>query len=249
MRDASDGRRALQIMGKMQATPQDVTADEFDFLLLKSGVPTNQRSAALDAFDKLKKGQSPTGDDGVTDDGEDGTPKPLTLQQLPPEVQAAVARTRTLDAQEQQRQSTELRNQIEKDMKEVLTKDHTLSIIIANEASGQPIDWSKQDGWAASLFADAMDKVRSRVLLGREPNPELYAGVAQELRQRLLQVGKLARSEQAGPETALGPALGLPTKLQATEPVKRVPVTAPDASLNFKDRLMAMFNKAKASEK
>lgn len=238
MRESADGRKALSIMGKMQATPTEVTADEFDFLLLKAGVPTNQRATALDAFERMRSGDTGGAE---TNESDGGAGKPLTLAALPPEVQLAVQRTQQLDSAERQRAAGELRNQIEKDMKGVLTSDKTLSIILAGEANGSPIDWQRSDSWASALFSDAMDKVRSRVLLGNQPSPELYNAVAQELRQRLLQVGKLVRSEQATPGAALGPALGLSSTLQAHEPVKRVPVTDPKHSQNFKDRLMGLF--------
>ena len=175
------------------------------------------------------------GDDGVT----------LTLQHMPPEVQRAVALTGQQAQQGQIRAAHEFRALVEENVKKVLTSDPTFSIMVKNEAQGSIVPWNTEGSMSKVLFDEFMDKVRSRVTEypDRALAPEDYTGIAQTMRHRWSALGKVMMAEQAVP-TALGAALGIAPKLQANEPVERVPATAPTYSANFAQRMARVFAEA-----
>ncbi len=230
--EAADGRRVMEVMSKLQSAPKDVTADEFDFLLQKAGTPAPQRADAVKAFEALKAGQPAAGGDGG------GQPlQAIPMEMLPQPVQAAAAHAQV----ESDRAFVQ---QVENQMKETLTKDPVLGTIITADLNGKPIDWQKSESVAGTLFSDAMDQVRSRVVLDGprfRVTPDLLGGIAQVIRHRVLQISKMTQSAGQAGSTALGPALGLQPALQTNAPVERVPVTDPGHGKNFTQRLMAAF--------
>jgi hypothetical protein len=240
--EAAAAMKVAEALGKFQ-DPSKISVEDFDLILQTAGTPAATRAEAIQMFQQLKDGTYQAQDQQQQ---QQEPPIEIPDEMLSPAVRQKLSLLDQLLAKEQERTNLDFVGQVEKDVRGVLTSDKTLGTIIASEANGQPVDWAKQDGMAAALFADAMDKVRSRALVDGprfKATPELYQGIAQELRNRMAQVGKLANSEQAG-NTALGPALGMSPRLQTIEPVEPVPVQDPKHSDNFAQRLAHMVAKA-----
>jgi len=239
--DAAEAIKVMEALKKMQASPDTVTGEDLDMIMRTAGVPAGERTKALQVLAAAE-----------AQGGKGGNPEtePVALEALPPEVQAAVASTRALEEERFVRAAHALRTQIENNAKEALTKDPTLSKIIMADTDGKPVDWTKDGSAAAVLFAEAMDKVRSRHT--ERPSeaitPEVIQGIAQTMRARLEIFGKVLAPQQAD-VTALGPALGGSPNVQANEPVVRVPVTDPAHQDNFIARMKRMYQSALSSGK
>lgn len=226
-REAADAIKVMDIMKKIQSAPTEVNPADYDWVLAQSGASQQQRTEALAMLSEVNRLAAEQGNQGGGGtDGNEGTT--LTMDHMPPEVRQAVQAAGAISQEQHAAKLKSVKAEIENMAREVLTKDSALGIMIANEANGQPVSWDKDGGTASFLFNELMDKVRSRVLLRPEEalTPEVMAGIAQNVRNAVLRLGKVGVTEQAKP-TALGPALGLISRLQATGPVERVPFNDP----------------------
>jgi hypothetical protein len=246
-RDAASAIKVQETLQKIQADPQSVTPADFDLVLQASGAPPAQRQEALRMLEQLQKGGGAVDED---QGGQQEAPKQIPMQYMPKEVQDAVAVAGQLTVAERERAALALRAQIENNVRETLTKDPALSIMITEEANGLPISWDKDGTLANTLFQEFMDKVKARVT--ERPTdaitPEVCTSIAQTIRRRYeVLLGKV-RNEQASDggnlQTALGRAVSLPTKLQRQEPVKRVSVNAENYSENFSARMNDIYQRA-----
>jgi NACalpha-BTF3-like transcription factor len=243
-RQAADAVKLQDTLKKIQADPNSVTADDFDLVLRGAGATADQRREALEMLKESKAGGSGTG-------RQEETPLVIPMENMPPEVKAAVMAAGQLSVAQQETAATKLREQIEKNVQKTLTDDPVLSTIITDEANGQPVAWEKDGTLANTLFQEFMDKVKARVTeRPADPiTPEVIQGIAQTVRRRFSVLFGKAKPEQSGADanqallTALGRASSMSPHLQANEPVKRVSSTDPSFSDNFSERFNRTYQK------
>jgi len=244
-RDAGEATRMVGILKKMNTEPEKVSADEFQGVLEMAGVPADQIAEAVEIFEKIKAGGGVVADAQDPDNGDGQT---LTMDQLPPEVRLAVATSQDLSKANKARTEAEMVAGLKKNLQEALTSNKFLTKILVKESDGKPINWGVKGSVAKALFDDGWEKVLARVGVQRQdPNPALFEGISQELRNRIEQSGKLfGRGPGQDGNTSLGPALVATSSVEPKEPPERVSVGEPGRSENFRARLRAKFHAALA---
>jgi len=238
-----------KILTKMNQSPDEVTETEFRTLLSGIGVPANQVDEALTMFKAIQSGQLPAGTGNETDGQNDTIQKPIPFDALPRQVQEAVVAQAETQKHLKAQADKQFVEELQAETKKALTSNEFVAKILSEEANGKPIDWEAKDSWARALFAEAWEMVESKVgVRQQQPSPELFQGIAQELRNRLERRSKLGSS--TGQDlTSLGPASAMPPSVHLKEPPKRVPVGHEGRSGNIAKRLMAAFYRASQGSK
>lgn len=241
LRESAQAVKVLEAIHKMQ-DPEQVSAEDFDLVLREMGQPAEARQQALALFEQMKSGEIDMSQVNAQDNPDSEDDVKLGWEHLSPEIQQAIRAGQEASKASEQQEYERFVQQVENSLKKTLTEDPKLGKIIAEESDGR-VDWEGKTA-AARFFQDGMEKVHSRVLAkGEQVGPNMYQAISQELRDRVDHAGKLTKSEQDD-SSSLGPAPGMPAKLQAKEPIERVPVTDPDRGTNIMHRLMQGVAKA-----
>lgn len=245
-RTADRALQVQQILTKMNTQPGDVTEAEFKSVLTNIGVPQDQVAQATEMFQALQTGQFPGG--GNVSDTDTGDVVPL--EKLPPEVRQMMADQAEVKKTLTQQNQQQLVEGFREKTKKALTSNEYLAKILEAEADGKPVDWDQNGSWAQDLFDEAWTKVLSKVGVQQlEATPELFEGIAQEIRNRLeRRYGKAGSGPGQDDNTSLGPATVLPPSVTPKKPPERVPVGEPGRSGNIAARLVAMVAGAKGGK-
>jgi hypothetical protein len=254
---AASAIKTMNLLQKIRENPTQVGEDEYSEALGGLGITGTERDMMLHMFRTVRDNPDAlTGDDG--DGGEDGgvagaagggAGKPSAEAARIAVLEQAIAALKAAnDKTNLQNDAAKMRAGIEAAIRNTLTSDEVLGKIIVEEANGRPPSWENTETFAGEFFDDMMTLVRSRVTADptRPVTPDEIQGMAGKIRHRLSRVGKALDPEQAHVKlTALGRAMGVAPKLQADEPIERVPVTSQAHKTNFVERMFQMYRKAK----